>query len=135
MLINKNQYLFYLANTKLHFRFLLESIFSLSTHTYRLYFFKERCYFLNVAKQREAELYRLQITGQAISANIFHITIPGNLILCKTLLITNTHTTHSETYYLTPCLRLASIKLFKSPSNTLCVFPISTFVRKSLMRD
>ena len=35
----------------------------------------------------------------------------------------------------TPCFRLAAMKSSRLPSSTPCVLPISTFVRRSLMRD
>ena len=34
-----------------------------------------------------------------------------------------------------PLFRLASMKSSRSPSSTACVFPVSTPVRRSLMRD
>src|SRR5207249_5885253 len=38
-------------------------------------------------------------------------------------------------HFYTPCLRLAVMKSSRSPSSTDCVLPVSTPVRRSLMRD
>src|SRR2546422_11080583 len=38
-------------------------------------------------------------------------------------------------HFYTPCLRLVVMKSSRSPSSTDCVLPVSTPVRRSLMRD
>lgn len=103
-------------------------------------FLKNVAAFLSFAKQREAELYRVYLFGQALSVIIFLFfaqkfqtskkafqiqALCLSRVICYILLY----------FYLIPCLRLASIKSLKSPSSTLCVLPISTLVRKSLIRD